>query len=688
MSKNKNKNQKHVEWLDDYWEKNNVEGDILEKSQEIANKCNKECKTEGSERGPKNRLIMTNGGIDAQTVARHMMECKKRAGNQPRAIRNTPEELKRLEAVSSQRIRPWVGDKMLLMEANNTTHDKVKNHFEERVRQKAKKAMKSGGKTLEDWKALARSQTGSNKYATKMWTEYNYDVGEYLRKLRNGLISLETGEEIKGDSSKHPSSALNPANGHLQNMIETSDGADQNAYSQPKHQAEDSVDQKRLSDTDGSVDSEMSFHNNYLGTDGSSENHFSKDTALYNDWFGAPQPKTNLLKGKTPKIQMRNEGKEDGIENYDGPASAFMQQSTNNVFHLQHSDAVEMSSQPRNRCGELSNVISDSLGEIGPQYRKKQKSAIFQAQMWGASRVGHEVLEDMFEYPDSSSNIVSISAAPPKKRKQVLLEEETFDVRPSKRQCQPERQFESEQQAVGEKEVEPQRQYNGPEVTDEGHELKLNNGVDFSSISMEDLDEWYTYDIEKVFAFPVQLDGVEFSSNGIEDGWEWFKYEVQPLSEHFIQPHNPGTLEQGKEFTAPNNVGYPGGNLRAGSMVDRENRPLYLSNILPGDTPQNAIVIPASDEEDETARSSRITHNETSLNGEQSTKAEDEPGYLARASSVKGYTNAWYYQGRLRTSDPPAENPLRFEKTMVTFSIERHQKNSLVSKSRRGHQLR
>lgn len=51
--------------------------------------------------------------------------------------------------------------------------------------------------------------------------------------MKNGLISLKTGEAITGDSSQHPGSALNPANGHMESLIKSdpaNEGAEKGAY--------------------------------------------------------------------------------------------------------------------------------------------------------------------------------------------------------------------------------------------------------------------------------------------------------------------------------------------------------------------------------------------------------------------------------------------------------------------------
>lgn len=178
--------------------------------------------------------------------------------NRPRAIRNKEDELKRLEAVSKKRPRPWVGDKMLLMEANNTTHERVKNHFEERARQAANRAKKAGGQVLQDWENKRQLNNTSNKYATKMWAEHRANKVEYLRKLRNGLISLETGKAI--DESNWSSSALNPANGHIQNMSN-----EDSAHEDVKEGADRDVEEGADNDVDGGAEESADLMGHEMG---------------------------------------------------------------------------------------------------------------------------------------------------------------------------------------------------------------------------------------------------------------------------------------------------------------------------------------------------------------------------------------------------------------------------------------
>lgn len=62
------KNQQQIEWLNNYYDENQINGNVLAKSQVIADEYNKKFNTEAFTKGPKGRTRMTNGGLDAQTV--------------------------------------------------------------------------------------------------------------------------------------------------------------------------------------------------------------------------------------------------------------------------------------------------------------------------------------------------------------------------------------------------------------------------------------------------------------------------------------------------------------------------------------------------------------------------------------------------------------------------------------------
>ncbi|KAF7867370.1 hypothetical protein EAF04_005453 [Stromatinia cepivora] len=656
------KSDKHVTWLNDYFEVHNVEGDLPKTSQEIADKCNKELGTTKSMRGPlpKNRLIMIDG-VDAQIVGRHMKELKQKALGKPRAIRRSKDDINRIEAVRAKRNSVWPGDRMLLAKLNNSTPYNIKNHCEHKARREAENAREAGGQVLQDWEAEKKARKNSHKYAAKMWAEYNKpgNKDEYLRKLENGLISLETGETINGDSSQHRGSALNPANGYIQNMPEIvnavkgidragdqgADGGGANdAYtmghgieneadyhrgydsmagssqylihkwglSRSEDEDEHNVNQKRLNLTNGSVenfDSQMAYQ-------------FSKYPAFNDDGFGGSKPRPTLSEYETFDLQTTSQ--------HGRPMPASVQPSS----HEACPSNMYTSFQPGPR-GQSSNMTSKLLRQSGWQYRQKERSAAatFEEQDKRASHVGRRVQEDWYEYPDSNQ---TMSTAPSKKRK-GLLEEETIDARPLKRQRQLETRLESGTQSVCEQQFRPQSQYNGPDVgeggVDEELEPELEVWFDFSSIAIEE-HEWHKHDSHEGDAQRTVALDAEY--------------------------HNHGNPDQGKEVGTSNDNAHPQGRLETGSSASTENLTLVNTNRLLGDKPENAIVVPEGGEEDEAARTTLSTGNRASVVGEQATNEVDVPGYFHETSSPKGYTNAWYCQGIARTSEPAVESPWQF----------------------------
>ncbi|KAB8303008.1 hypothetical protein EYC80_006313 [Monilinia laxa] len=559
---------------------------------------------------------MTNGGLNAQTVGGHMADRKKMFRDQPRAIRNQKDDLERLRAVSDIRCRPWVGDKMLLMQANNTTHAKVKNHFEERARQEAKQAIKAGGQVLLDFEEVRDKRDTSSRYATKMWADYKHNKEEYLKSLRNGLISLKTGESIKGDLNMYMYSALNPANGHIQSagsgntagkgvaklaggrddllrrsMEDTPNTIDKYSstaepcqhptrkrepFRSSNDQAENSANKKSLEQTRGSIDSinsGMTFHNNPFGGGESSDGYFGKSPDFCNDRLGARIPSAVDQQFHQPKA---------------------------------HTKSMHIGSQPSNRVDQSSEIGGVSLGGNGWNDRQKEASIAYEGK--SVKPLGSQA--DGFELAENSTQMAFAISS--KKRKESLLEEETMERRPLKKQCQLEGPLQPEQQPEHDQ-LQPRIRYSGLDFegnTGEGH--------------VQELDH-----VPEEFA-------------------EWNRHVMQDSASLPVQPHIQGTSNRG-EFGVSNNASYLESSLWIGFITNRENLPLNEENNLPGSKSENAIPVPDGKGDAETVRESQRIGGQTSFNGKQPLKEEDEPGYLAGASCVKGYTNAWYFQGRLRT---------------------------------------
>ncbi|RAL63308.1 hypothetical protein DID88_004384 [Monilinia fructigena] len=436
---------------------------------------------------------MTNGGLNAQIVGGHMADRKKMLRDQPRAIRNEKDDLERLRAVSDIRCRPWVGDKMLLMQANNTTHAKVKNHFEERARQEAKRAMKAGGQGLLDFEELRDKRDTSSRYATKI-------AGKGVAKLPGGRDDLlRHGMENTPDTLDKYSSIAEP-------------------FQHPTQKREP-----------------------FRSSNDPAENSASKKT------FGTDQ-------GQQKEASIIYEGK---------------------------------SAKPH-------GSQADGFGQV----------------------------------ENSSQMAFAISS---NERKESLLEEETMDCRLLKKQRQLERSLQPEQQPEHEQ-FQPQIQYNGLDFegdAGEGHVQELNHAI-------EECGEWDRNVMQDIAAFPVQ-------------------------------PHIQG-ISNGGEFGVSNNASCPESSFWIGSIANRENHPINEEYDLPGGRAENVISIPDDRNDAEAVGESQSIGDQTSLDGKQTAKEEDEPGYLAGASCIKGYTNAWYCQGRLRNSDSPAGSHFIFARDPATLS--------------------
>ncbi|KAJ8070387.1 hypothetical protein OCU04_000764 [Sclerotinia nivalis] len=558
----------------------------------------------------------------ANSTCRHMKELKQKALGRPRSIRRSKEAISRIEAVRAKRTPVWPGDRMLLAKLNNSTPDNIMNYCEEKARREAKNARKAGGQVLKDWEAEKKARKSSNKYAAKMWAEYKKpgNNDEYLRKLENGLISLETGETINGDSSQHRGSALNPANGYIQSIPDivhapkgigkagdegTKGGAANNAYTMG-HVMENEVDYQRYDTMAGSsqylihkwglsrsedevehdVNQRLSLTNSSLESfDSQMAYKFSKYPAFKDDRFGGSKPRPTLSEYESFDLQTMSQ--------HGRPMPASMQPSSHET------------------CTST--------------------AAVFEEQDKRANHVGPRVQEDWYEYPDPSR---TTSTAPWKKRKEGLLEEETVDVRQLKRQRQLEARLESEQQFVSEQRFQPQSQYNGLDVgeggVDEELEPELEVGFDFSGVAIGEY-KWHKYD--------------------------WHEGDVQRNIAFDVEYHNHGSSDQGKKDGTSNGNAHAEGRLETGPVASTEHLRLVNTNRLPVDMPENAIVIPGGGEEDEAAMITRSIGNRASVVGEQATNEADVPGYFHETSSHEGHTNAWYCQGTARTSETAVDSP-------------------------------
>lgn len=493
-----------------------------------------------------------------------------------------------------------------------------------------------------------------------MWAEYKRpgNKDEYLRKLENGLISLETSKTINGDSSQHRGSALNPANGYIQSMPKfvhvpqvigeavgeaggegTRGGAASNAYTMGHAmgneayyrriydsmagsseylihrrellRSEDEVEhdaKQRLSRTNGSLksfDSQMAYN-------------FIKYPALIDDRFGGSKPRPALSEYESFDLQT--------MPQHGRPMSASMRPSSHEIC----TSTMHTGFQP-SPLGQSSNMNGKLLRQGGWQYRQEERSAaaVFEEQDKRANHVCPPIQKDRHEYRDLSQT----TSTAPSKRKEELLEEETVHVGSFKRQRQLEPRLESGQQFLSEQRFQPQSQYNGLDVEgcfDEELELELEVGFDPSVVAIEE-DAWHKYD--------------------------WHEGDAHRTTTLDTEHHNPGTPDQGKEASISNDNANPEGRVEARSVTSTENLTLPNINLLPDDKHEDVIVIPEDDEEDEAARVAQIMGNRASIVGEQATSKADVPGYLHKTSSLKGYTNAWYRQGIARKSEPEAKSP-------------------------------
>ncbi|CAD6448081.1 889dde9b-bf05-41fa-a7ed-e2614602617d [Sclerotinia trifoliorum] len=191
------KDAQHVQFLNDYYN-TLVDPNILTKpTQEIADDCN------NAHFPPTTQGV---DGVDSQIVGRHMSECRKRAANQSRAKRNTPEQTQILEAAYALDHYPPPGTKMILMWQTGLSYRKVKNWFEHKA-----KVLKMAGKERK------HPDSRSSRHATRMWKAYDEDREGYVKKLLNGSICPVTGADLTRRMGKNApvNDAMKTVSGHL-----------------------------------------------------------------------------------------------------------------------------------------------------------------------------------------------------------------------------------------------------------------------------------------------------------------------------------------------------------------------------------------------------------------------------------------------------------------------------------------
>ncbi|TGO45880.1 hypothetical protein BOTNAR_0631g00040 [Botryotinia narcissicola] len=630
------KPDRHVDWLNNYFKVNNVNGDLKLRSGKIAELCNKELDTEAWTKGPspKYRRIMTNG-VDAQTVGRHTQELKKKKFGKPRATRRTQSAIDRIESVFAKRDRRlWPGDRMLLAKLNQTNPENIKNYVEEKARKEAKRAKQAGGQVLQDWEARRSSMVVSNKYANKMWAEYNKPgkKDKYLQKLENGLISLKIGEAVKGNSINHPESSLNPANGY---KLSTSDGegddeaidadaseaivdddysidndigsesgsqteydseADSPEY--PDHiddlpqfptQVETGINNKKLNLAEGNAEnsgSQMDFEQHHCNTN----RHPVFDTAE----IGVSNPRTNLFEYAASKTRAMMQDK--------GPMTATMQPYRDKTpsRHMNMSLAPSPQVQPSRYAGKPMRQRQNERSYVGPREEQDMR----------ARHISYQVHDNQHRYREAPQ---MLSTSQLNKRKQPLFEQGVLDVRPLKRQCQPGEFFVPERQPEPAQHFPLEHQHNGLDFEEGDIEESLDPYSDVGSNQNRVIDSMI-----------------------IEEPKKLHEHDMRVLAASTVRPRNHEDTEQ------------------AYSRQGRESDRLGLRS---GDKLENAIVIPENCEKVETVEPSQGTGHQISVDARQPVKIDDKTGYLESASSPKGYANTWYSQGRVRTCEKPSESP-------------------------------
>lgn len=411
-----------------------------------------------------------------------MSELRQKAIKEPRAKRCNKKQIKKLQAVYNVRNYPWPGDKMILKATTGLTKIQVKSWFEQQARMYKKK---NGHQQL--------SNIGSNRSAQRMWAAHDNNEGEYVRKLKKGIISLKTGEVIKGDSSQHPESALKPGNGYIRNTSagdttdddtdgdtdednnestnEGSDGGfDNDAYvmgydvgngpdsyneygpmaASPQYptkergiprykgQMENDINHKSsfTSGTIGNIQSQVGFNQSHSNFDKPYDGHSGKHPEPPHGYDGS-QSKANFSNYNS-SVDTQNTLQHD--EHMLGAA-----QPSSYDTRPDHIDTMHMNfqSNPLNRLGGIADKSLDEREER--RYRQKETSAvaILQTPEKRADHVGREIQKDeKYGYVDINLRFPASS----NKRKGALLEEGIIGVRPSKRQHQPEGRLEWEHQ--------------------------------------------------------------------------------------------------------------------------------------------------------------------------------------------------------------------------------------------------
>ncbi|KAF7867369.1 hypothetical protein EAF04_005452 [Stromatinia cepivora] len=188
------KDLQHVQFLNNYYNGLEDPNILTQPTQEIADNCNQ------AHVPPTTQGI---DGVDSQIVGRHMSECRKRAANQARAERNSPEQTQILEAAYALNHYPPPGQRMILMWQTGLSYRKIKNWYE----QKAKMLKRTSGRPQ-------GNNSRSNKYATRMWKAYDADREGYVQKLLDGSICPVTGADL----TQRMRNNLPPTNGAMNNM--------------------------------------------------------------------------------------------------------------------------------------------------------------------------------------------------------------------------------------------------------------------------------------------------------------------------------------------------------------------------------------------------------------------------------------------------------------------------------------